>query len=324
LTKEAIVDKARKPGKLFGLKEWLTLEDAAKHLTLILDEEVTVPDVLRLALDSRLTLSVWFVNPTRAKEGRLVPLSECGVQLLPGLRTKDLKIQAPQVFTKEEFRAFYPTIKEHVEAGDITVRPNAVPYSDEDDQWLVQDDEVTWIGGIWDLPMIAGDALEVERRFQMETGGPALTSIALIGAFVVRDGVVCQLQEPPERTRVQSDSTPSLERPTCYYPANELPQDAVLVVRTAALRDFERRLADEAPQNEKNLSRREETTLLNITGALLGLLLGKTQSGKPMSVFKDQTAVIEALLTDYSDKPGIAKRTLEAKLAAAKRSLSSS
>jgi hypothetical protein len=131
LTKEAIVDKARKPGKLFGLKEWLTLEDAAKHLTLILDEEVTVPDVLRLALDSRLTLSVWFVNPTRAKEGRLVPLSECGVQLLPGLRTKDLKIQAPQVFTKEEFRAFYPTIKEHVEAGDITVRPNAVPYSDE-------------------------------------------------------------------------------------------------------------------------------------------------------------------------------------------------
>lgn len=348
------MDKARMPGKLFGLKEWLTLEDAAKHLTLIFDEEVTVADVLHLALDCRLTLSVWFVNSTQAIKGRLVPLSECGLQLFLRHPTKDLNIQVPRVLTREEFGAFYPTIKEHVEAGDIIVTPDATRYSD--DQWLVKDDEVTSISGIWDLPMIACEALDVEHRFQMETGGPAITSNNLNGAFVVRDGVVCQLQESFDKNDFQRGSAASLDgikdriewerlgkkeadalleqyrkdreaflkRPPSYYPAGGLPQDAVWVVRTAALRDFERGLADEASKNEKGLSRREETTLLNIAGGLLGLVLGKTPSGKAQSVFKDQTAVIEALLAHHAGKPGIAKRTLEAKLAAAKRSLLSS
>jgi hypothetical protein len=109
-----------------------------------------------------------------------------------------------------------------------------------------------------------------------------------------------------------------------FYPAGGLPKDAVWVVRTSALRDFERSVKSAPGEVEKPLGRREETTLLNITGALLGLLLGKSPAGKAHSVFNDQTAVIDALLAEHEGKPGIAKRTLEEKLAAAKRSLSSS
>jgi hypothetical protein len=36
-------------GKLFKLKEWLTLADAAQHLSIIFGEEVKEDDVLRLA-----------------------------------------------------------------------------------------------------------------------------------------------------------------------------------------------------------------------------------------------------------------------------------
>jgi hypothetical protein len=62
--------------KLFKLKEWLSVADAAKHLTIVFDEEVTEADVLRLALDGHLKLSVNFVNHAKAKPGRIVSWEE--------------------------------------------------------------------------------------------------------------------------------------------------------------------------------------------------------------------------------------------------------
>ena len=42
--------------KLLNLKEWLTIADAARHLSILFGEDVSEPDVLRLALDGHLTL----------------------------------------------------------------------------------------------------------------------------------------------------------------------------------------------------------------------------------------------------------------------------
>lgn len=66
---------------------------------------------------------------------------------------------------------------------------------------------------------------------------------------------------------------------------------------------------------------RAETTYLNIIGAMLALMLGKSPAGKPQSVFDNQAAIITTLLGHYEGKPGISARTLEEKFAAAKRSL---
>lgn len=66
---------------------------------------------------------------------------------------------------------------------------------------------------------------------------------------------------------------------------------------------------------------RAETTYLNIIGAMLALMLGKSPAGKPQSVFNNQAAIIAALLGHHEGKPGISARTLEDKFAAAKRSL---
>lgn len=66
---------------------------------------------------------------------------------------------------------------------------------------------------------------------------------------------------------------------------------------------------------------RAETTYLNIIGAMLALMLGKSPAGNPQSVFDNQAAIIAALLGHHEGKPGIAARTLEEKFAAAKRSL---
>jgi hypothetical protein len=75
---------------------------------------------------------------------------------------------------------------------------------------------------------------------------------------------------------------------------------------------------------DKPISKRAETTYLNIIGGLLSLMLGRTPSGKPQSTYLDQEGIISALLANHGEKPGIAKRTLEEKMAAAKRSLNSS
>lgn len=72
-----------------------------------------------------------------------------------------------------------------------------------------------------------------------------------------------------------------------------------------------------------NETRSRESTYLNIIGALLELMLGKTPADKPQSVFKSQAAIIDALLAHHAGKPGISKTTLEAKFADARRQLNS-
>jgi hypothetical protein len=181
----------------------------------------------------------------------------------------------------------------------------------------------------------------------------------LEGAFVERDNVVCQLQDDFDNNeycagskikgeqleqRILEKKLPKEEadelrahyktqrqqleeqwkrKPSSrYYPAATLPADAVYVVRTASLRAFEQSVPDDPNSSDaKPLGQREQTTLLNIAGGLLHLLLGQSPGGKPHSVFKSQAAIIDALVATYPGKPGMSKRTLEEKLALARRFL---
>ena len=69
---------------------------------------------------------------------------------------------------------------------------------------------------------------------------------------------------------------------------------------------------------------RAETTYLNIIGAMLGLMLDKSPAGNSYSVFDNQSAIISVLLAQNTNTPGISKRTLEEKFAAAKQNLTAS
>jgi hypothetical protein len=69
------------------------------------------------------------------------------------------------------------------------------------------------------------------------------------------------------------------------------------------------------------LSERSELTYQNIIGALLQLFLDQSPAGKPLSVFKNQAAIVDAVIARHKDIPGLSKRTLDEKFAAANRSL---
>ena len=128
--------------KLLNLKQWLTVTDAARHLGLLFEEDVTEADVLQLALDEQLTLSVYFVNRATGRRGSVVPL-------------KDAK---RRVIKKNENEQF-DLIEGMVIGQDSVI------------QW---DPEIVVLEGIWDLTMLGAERLDVEHRYQTLTGGLTL------------------------------------------------------------------------------------------------------------------------------------------------------
>lgn len=242
-------------GKLFNLKEWLTVADAARHLSIVFGEEVTEADVLRLALDGRLQLSVYFVNHAIGRQAKWIPWEE------------------------------YPELVELTLALDKKHGRETERTAEERHELILRcDDDVVDIAGVWDLPMIGGERLDVEHQYQGLTDGPAVTLQNLDGAFVEgQDDQIYQLQENYDDNEYQAGSSAALERlkqhiasngiegaesesllnrhkeqrkeflekrkakpaKENYYPAGGLPKDAVIVVRTEALREFERQSTDE-------------------------------------------------------------------------------
>lgn len=78
------------------------------------------------------------------------------------------------------------------------------------------------------------------------------------------------------------------------------------------------------PKGEKLLNEKSEPAHLNIIGALLGLLLdGKDDDDKPYSSIKSQNDLIDILLDQHVNVPGITLDNLKKKFAAARRSVSS-
>lgn len=72
------------------------------------------------------------------------------------------------------------------------------------------------------------------------------------------------------------------------------------------------------------LTERSELTYQTIIGVLVDLFLDHSPAGNPLSVFKNQAAIVDAILARHKDVPGLSKRTLDEKFAAANRSVKKS
>jgi hypothetical protein len=262
--------------KLFKLREWLTIEEAAEHLTGVLGESVLVKDIYRLALDGYLKLSINIVNGTQVYKGKYIK---------------------PEEVEWEEF----PTQIINDKIIDSITIPDSL-YIDQN-RFLRLDEKVSSIRNVWDLPMLGGERLDIEHYYQQLTGGPAVTLSNLDGAFLEKGEVVCQLLESWEENEYQSGSLaqqrdmeshilkhnlPSEEASKIrsdfkkkrnefleklksqtdeenYYPAAGLPEEGVLVVRTQAIIDFLNSLQGDT---ERPIVTKERQTLLVIIAAL--------------------------------------------------------
>ncbi len=269
--------------KLFKLKEWLTIDEAAKHLSTVLGEEVAIADIYRLALDGHLVLSMSFPNKTCGNLGEAV-----GVENVKRFELPD-------------------ELLDFVNKGGINRLPREIVTSDYigNGQFINWDEKVTIIEGVWDLVMRASEKIDVEFIYHQHIGGPYIDLVGLDGAFVKQGNVYCRLVESWDDNEYQKGSLAvkkqlenwianneipkenikpmwekfeadrkeylkdrdSRPRYNDYYPAGGLPKDGVYVVRTAAIVDFLNRI-NEAPKQEKLLSTKERNSMLTLIAAL--------------------------------------------------------
>ena len=198
--------------KLLNLKAWLTIEDTARHLSILFDESVTEADVLRLGLDGHLPLSVNFVNHARGRIGHAVNVEEATICVTH----RNLKKPSVEgTFPKEVKFGEVDTLPENVKRGLADGSLISFPMGDIIDAHNViqYTDKITWLTGIWDLPMIGGERLDVEHRYQQLTGGPEVTLTCLDGAFVKSpSGEFANIQENYDNNEFQKGSRAHLEK----------------------------------------------------------------------------------------------------------------
>lgn len=340
--------------KLFKLKEWLSVADTARHLTIAFGEEVTEADVLRLALDGHLQLSVNFVNHAQARCGQIIPWEETEWLLVPPLVKASTKNE-DQESIPDNRRKTPPKLQTLWEKAPLHEREGLLPIlrslNIDDERYLKLSNEVVTITGVWDLSMIGNEQLDIEHAYQNLTGGPAVTLQGIDGAFVHKsDKQMYQLQEDFDDNEYQSGSTAQLEQLKAkivnediekseaerllkqhkearkkflkeresqpklsrYFPAGGLPKDSVLVVRTEALRDFERKVTETPEQSvEKPISTTERNSLLTIIGLMAKDGYGNDLT-KPYQLAKEIQEAAEQLGIKISDDT-IADKFKEAK-----------
>jgi hypothetical protein len=269
--------------KLFKLKEWLTVEEAAKHLSVVLGEEVVVADIYRLALDKHLVLSMNFPNKTYGNLGSVVDFEN----------TKCFTIT-------KEFKAL-------MGISGVDAIPEEIIVSDYigDDKFITWDEKVTTIDGAWDLTMLASEAIDVEYVYHQHIGAPEIDLVGLNGVFVRRGDTYYRLVESYEDNEFQRGSLAAKSESerfirehkltqkrineirekfdgerkeylknrmaapyeNGFFPAGGLPKNGVYVVRTAAIMDFLTAIK-EAPPTEKPLSTKERNSMLTLIAAL--------------------------------------------------------
>jgi hypothetical protein len=229
--------------KLLKFKAWLTVPETARYLSTLFGEDVTEADALRLALDGRLTLSVRFLNMVAAQCGKTTAAAQ--------------QTQIPALIERGViWRDF-----DGVCLGDVKV--------DLDNK------DIEYIEGIWDLPMLGPERKLVEQKYQSLTDGPKFDAFSPSGLLVNRpDGTWCQIVELKPNSR----ELPHNKRDE-YWGASVFPPDAVFVVRRSALLDLETLMSEPEPAMERPMGQRERDNLLVIIAALANL--AKVDVAKP-------------------------------------------
>lgn len=287
--------------KIMKLREWLTVEEAAQRLTISAQEEVSEADLLRLALDGHLTLSVHFVNHAKGRPVSIERLDSEERCSKIREEVQDFLREHPEYEPCEQLQAGM----EHVIGlyrGDELLDGEHVLTFEGDDQQPVT------LEGVWDLLMLGAERLDVEHAYQRMTdgfpvelvclGGPLVANLERSQCFQLLDRYIREARpDTADRTSSPAISkvgpeainkmnrTPApvtgkavpeqqdfeLDYKTAWYPAAGLPKAHTLVVRSIELRSFERKLLDSDAEPEKAIHPSERKSVSRIIAALAAM-----------------------------------------------------
>ncbi len=255
--------------KLFKLKEWVTVSDAARHLSQIVNEPVSEADVYQMALDGHLKISVHFPNRAKARMGRVLPYKDVPRKELPTLDGKG-------TFT-------------HLDGYSLNGIPEG-ELPDSEAPFIHFEETVVSIDGIWDLAMQGNERIDIEFELQQLIGGPEVTMTNVAGTFLNRvDGTWAALQEQFPDTVTTDAEGKTTKIKGSYYPAGGLGTDCTRVIRVSEIMALQSKLDGNVV--DKTLSTRERNTLLVIIGLLCKeAKLDYTKSAKTAGLIESMAA----------------------------------
>lgn len=219
--------------KLYKLKKWYSLEDAATRLSLTLGEPVTVQDIRQLMADEHIA-AYWNVHHLYAIE--VAPVTSI-------YRAGD------DVF---ELSKAMGTISESV------TRIMSGGFER-------QADRVQTLDGVYKIDTENIGA--AKHWLKALAAGRDSEYVSLEGAMLIgEDDKLWQLMAPfPERENSKKHTPWS--NPNNFYPNFELPEEMQLVVSKLEIEKFEAQFTEE-PNKEKPLKERERNTLLKLIQVL--------------------------------------------------------
>lgn len=315
--------------KLFKLKGWLSVDEAAHHLSTVLREQVSKADIYRLALDGHLRLSVNLVNHAVGNIGKVVPIADAGFHILPALnrgggRGAEFNRAVPRAGELEAQMKWIADHRELLDDGEYILMQRGVPYSET--QVISLQESVTTLRGLWDLPMLGAEALDIQHALLQEVEGPELTLVNIEGTFLVSpDGErFARLLEHYSENEFVKDGKDREKYPygdpKSYFPAGGIPSDAQVVVRTGALADFVSSLEGDEGQPSRELRADARKTYARIIGALWMKAHGDGGRGRlskdPYTAAKSVAATLAELGLESPDADRIG-RVLSQEVAAA-------
>lgn len=280
--------------KLFKLKEWLTIREAANHLSGVLQENLTENEVLGLGISKHLRLSVHFPYHMPVRKGKIKP-----VDAARKFKLSDLDIVG---------------IKEFIN----TINPDAIiPYDEKRlhddiylgarigyDEILDFEEKITTIKGTFDLLNWIG--LKPQECLSFSKNAQSLLSITL------KEGICVQSVENEEIYQLQDHYECEIGSPKevlekddlnvdNYCPMIGLPQNSILVIRTAAVREFEQSLQDEteASQNQQKLFKGiSNNSFLEAVGLMAKLIAEHDGSYKKQDGQLNSQAIADLVQTE--------------------------
>ncbi|MEQ6916881.1 hypothetical protein [Halomonas aquatica] len=323
--------------RLYHLKSWLTLEDAAAHLSAVLSEEVTSQDILHLALEERIKLSVLFLAPVYAIEGEVTSLMDTRVVIHPPPGSPLLFVGKEPVGKMEEkaANAFGKTLSEVIsgdqemrgwlESGELRAIPMAAQMGEN--TFVNWHGSVVTIDGLWDLPLLAGERFSVEELYSSQVGGEADLDVwTPNGVWIEKEGRIYSLQE---RLYEQGVGFKTLEEltswdnhhrnPSKWMDMDRLPSDSRIVIRRKNLDSFIASLEEQALEQP---TEGEELRALETLGLLAEALAQQhpglyDNNGKPKrsGINSIMQGVVEEYANPANPQPinriGLGKTTLD-------------
>ena len=268
--------------KLFNLKKWVTLDDAAKRLSMTFNEEVKIKDLLQFSIDGHLTISVDFPNKAPGKKTDEVthPISVFLRQLndmfgFDSAHKYSINLSQDDYFSDDVRKA-------------VLVATNLDQVLDTDISKILTKKEefgpVESLYGVFDLEMKYGaEVLDIKHMYQQLTGGPSIELVNLNGVYVLDDNKIkYQLQErfSEDDTESNIEKCSSNVKPFSeygYFPAGKLPDDSVLVIKTSNLIKFEKSILDDDVESNQSGSFTKEDRWHDVIGTM-SLLLFEAKS----------------------------------------------